>query len=317
MLYLCAKDGIAMPFPNLTAEQVQQAVPDAANIVFLAKGGQKVVFSCTINRNPYALKLLQPHLRPLMQEQNGDASPEPVSIDDVTARAQREVATMKECDTPHLVKIGPIEMRTIQIEEEDLLCFSEELIDGFPLSKLLKQGIPLPPTEVIELGQNVATAIGALWHKRKIHRDIKPSNIMRRRDGGFVLLDLGLVFDLNDESYSVGPVGTHMYFSPEQMDFANRRQVLDFRSDLFSLGITMYQMATGSHPFVTNANTSWDVVNNIRNLQPPSPRQVKADIPEGLSDTIMRLLGKRPSLRFRSIDKLQQALSDTTPQGGK
>lgn len=301
-----------MPFPNLTAELVQQAVPDASNIVYLDRGGQKVVFSCTINGNPYALKILQPHPHPL----NGDASTDPVSIDDVTARAHREVATMKECDTPYLVKIGPIEMRTIQIDEEDLLCFSEELIDGQPLNKLLKQSGPLASADVIQLGQNIATAIGVLWQKSKIHRDIKPGNIMRRQSGGFVLLDLGLVFDLNDESYSIGPVGTHIYFSPEQMDFANRRQVLDFRSDLFSLGITMYQMATGIHPFVANATSSWDVVNHIRNLQPSPPNQVKADISEALSDIIMRLLGKRPSLRFRSIDKLQHALADAAALGG-
>lgn len=306
-----------MPFPNLTAQQVQQAVPDASNIVYLDKGGQKVVFSCTINGSPYALKILQPNPQPLMQQQNSDVSADPVSIDDVTARAQREVATMKECDTPHLVKIGPIEMRTIQIEREDLLCFSEELIEGLPLNKLLSQSGPISPAEVIQLGQNIATAIDVLWRKSKIHRDIKPGNIMRRRSGGFVLLDLGLVFDLNDESYSIGPVGTHIYFSPEQMDFANRRQVLDFRSDLFSLGITMYQMATGIHPFVANAKTSWDVVNHIRNLQPPPPRQINVDIPETLSDIIMRLLGKRPSLRFRSIDKLQRALTDAASAGGR
>ncbi len=301
-----------MPFSNLTAQQVQQVVPEAKNIVYLDRGGQKVVFSCTINGIPYALKILQPHLQPL----NGDASVDPVSIDDVTARAHREVATMKECDTPYLVKIGPIEMRTIQIDGEELLCFSEELIDGLPLNKLLNQSGPLASVEVIQLGQNIAAAIGALWRKSKIHRDIKPGNIMRRRTGGFVLLDLGLVFDLNDESYSIGPVGTHIYFSPEQMDFANRRQVLDFRSDLFSLGITMYQMATGIHPFVANATTSWDVVNHIRNLQPSSPHQVKAVIPEALSDIIMRLLGKRPSLRFRTIDKLQDALADVAAMGG-
>ncbi len=306
-----------MPFPNLTAQQVQQAVPDASDVAYLDRGGQKVVYRCTINGRPFVLKILQPHLRPLAMGQAGDAGGDPISIDDVTARAQREVATMKECDTPYLVKIGPIEMRTVQIGGEDLLCFSEEMVEGDPLNKLLRQNGPLPPLEVIELGQNIATAIGALWRQSKIHRDIKPGNIMRRRAGGFVLLDLGLVFDLNDESYSVGPVGTQIYFSPEQMDFANRRQVLDFRSDLFSLGTTMYQMATGMHPFLANASSSWDVVNNIRNLHPQTPHQVKADIPEALSDIIMRLLGKRPSLRYRNIDKLQQALADAVAEGGR
>jgi eukaryotic-like serine/threonine-protein kinase len=306
-----------MPFPNLTDQQVQQAVPDATNVAYLDKGGQKIVYSCTINGRPYVLKILQPHLRSLTQGQSGDLGGDPLSLDDVTARAQREVATMKECDTPHLVKIGPIEMRTIQIDSEDLLCFSEEKIDGDALNKWLSQNGPLPPAEVIELGQNIAAAIDALWQRSKIHRDIKPGNIMRRRTGGFVLLDLGLVFDLNDASYSVGPVGTQIYFSPEQMDFANRRQVLDFRSDLFSLGITMYQMATNIHPFAANASNSWDVLNNIRNLQPPPPRQVKADIPEILSDIIMRLLGKHPALRFRSIQRFRQALANAGSAGGR
>jgi len=306
-----------MAFPNLTAQQVQQAVPDAAGIKYLERGGQKVVFSCTVSGMPYALKILQPHPRPLLIEHSGDLGADPISIDDVTARAQREVATMKQCDTPYLVKIGPIEMRTIQIDGEDLLCFSEELIDGLPLNKLLRQHGPLSPADVIELGQNVATAIAALWQQSKIHRDIKPGNIMRRREGGFVLLDLGLVFDLNAESYSEGPVGTHIYFSPEQMDFANRRQVLDFRSDLFSLGTTMYEMVTGVHPFAANAGSSWDVLNNIRNLQPQPPRQVKPDIPDPLSNIVMRLLGKRPSLRYRSIDRFQRALADAIAEGGE
>lgn len=305
-----------MPFPNLTPDEVQQAVPDAANIQFLGRGGQKVVFSCTIGGERYALKILQPNVQRLGQPAGPDPSAELLPLDDVTARAQREVATMKECNTPHLVKIGPIEMRNVQIGGEELLCFSEELIDGLPLNTLLQQRGPLPAAEIIRLGQHAATAIGVLWQRGKIHRDIKPGNIMRRHVGGFVVLDLGFVFDLNDQSFSLGPVGTQVYFSPEQMDFANRRQVLDFRSDLFALGITMYQMATRVHPFVANANSSWDVFNNIRNLQPLPPRQINGAIPESVSDIILRLLGKRPSLRYRSIERLQQALAEAAAEGG-
>lgn len=308
-----------MPFPNLDASEVQRAVPDAANVAYLASGGQKVVFTCTIGGSHYVLKLLQPNLRPLSPPIAGSAhaSEDPISLDDVTARAQREVQTMKECNCPHLVKIGPIEMRTVNVAGEDLLCFSEELVDGLPLNALLRQNGPLAVAAVVRLGQNMALAIEALWRRQKIHRDIKPGNIMwRRTNGEFVLLDLGLVFDLNDDSYSLGPVGTHIYFSPEQMDFANRRQVLDFRSDLFALGITMYEMATARHPFIANARTSWDVMNQIRNVQPAPPHRVRTEIPVELSDIIMRLLGKRPSLRFRTIAKLQQALADVASSTG-
>lgn len=308
-------DDAFMPFPKLTDTEVQQAVPEVANVRYLDKGGQKVVFACTIGGQPYVLKILQPNPRPIA-DLDADISGQLVSLDDVTARARREVATMKQCDSPHLVKIGPVELRSVKVGAEDLICFSEELIDGEPIKNLLKPNLPgLSPQDLVQLGLHVADAIDALWRLQKIHRDIKPGNIMRRKNGEFVVLDMGLVFDLNDESWSMGPVGTHIYFSPEQMDFTNRRQVLDFRSDLFSLGITMYQLATGVHPFMSGAQNSWDVLNNIKNKNPDLPNSLNKALPEPLSEIIMRLLAKRPALRYRRIAMLVDALSNALQQG--
>lgn len=306
-----------MPFPQLTAAEVKQAVPEADDVRFLDRGGQKVVFACKIGAQPYVLKFLRPNPRPL-SNQDPDASVQSVSLDDVTARARREVATLKQCDTPYLVKIGPIELRTVKIVNEDLLCFSEEFIDGATIKNLIKPNqSSLTSEELVKLGLHVAEAIEALWAHRKIHRDIKPQNIMRRTaDESFVVLDMGLVFDLNDESWSMSPVGTLIYFSPEQMDFSNRRQVLDFRSDLFSLGVTMYQLATGVHPFVGNAQNSWEVLNNIKNRQPDAPHVLQPGIPEPLSEIILRLLAKRPALRYRRISMLREALSNALQPGG-
>lgn len=306
-----------MPFPQLTEDEIKAAVPEASDVKYLDKGGQKVVFSCTLRGQPYVLKFLRPNPRPLA-DQDPDASVQQVSLDDVTARARREVATMKQCDSPYLVKIGPVELRSVRIGNEDLICFSEELVNGQPIKKLLKPNQPgMTPTELVKLGLHVADAIDVLWKHDKIHRDIKPGNIMQRATGDFVVLDMGFVFDLNDESWSMGPVGTPIYFSPEQMDFSNRRQILDFRSDLFSLGVTLYQMATGVHPFIGSAQTSWEVMTNIKNVQPPVPNTLQASIPEALSDVIMRLLAKRPALRYRKIEMLQQALRKSLPEGGK
>jgi len=306
-----------VPLPNLSATDVQTALPEVGNVVPLDKGGQKVVFSCTIDGTPYALKFMRPSLHQL-GNQDEDASELPVPLDDVTARAQREVATMKQCDSPYLVKIGPIELRRLTINGEDLLCFSEELIDGQSIKKLLKPNQPgLSAEGVVDLGLHIADAIDAIWTHQKIHRDIKPGNIMRRTSGEFVLLDMGFVFDLNDESWSMGPVGTLIYFSPEQMDFSNRRQVLDFRSDLFSLGLTMYQLATGVHPFIGDAQNTWDVLNRIKNAQPEDPRTFNSNLPEGLSEIILRLLAKRPALRYRKMSMLQDALKTALGEGGK
>jgi len=224
---------------------------------------------------------------------------------------------MMQCASPHLVKIGPIDLRAVRIGADDLLCFSEERIQGQPIKNLLRPNQRgMSNEDLVKLGLNVGDAIEALWEHGKIHRDIKPGNIMRRDDGGeFVVLDMGLVFDLNDESWSMSPVGTLIYFSPEQMDFANRRQVLDFRSDLFSLGVTMYQLATGVHPFMGNAQNTWDVLNNIKNLHPVPPNALQPDMPEPLSEVIMRLLAKRPALRYRRVSMMRDALSASLAEG--
>jgi serine/threonine-protein kinase len=305
-----------MPFPHLTEDEINAAVPEASDVKYLDRGGQKVVYSCTFGGQSFVLKFLRPNPRPLA-DQDPDESVQQVSLDDVTARARREVATMKQCDSPYLVKIGPVELRSVKIGNEELICFSEELVSGQPIKKLLKPNQPgMTPPELVKLGLHVADAIDVLWKHDKIHRDIKPGNIMQRVTGDFVVLDMGFVFDLNDESWSMGPVGTPIYFSPEQMDFSNRRQILDFRSDLFSLGVTLYQMATGVHPFIGSAQTSWEVMTNIKNVQPPAPHTLQASLPETLSDVIMRLLAKRPALRYRKIEMVQHALRESLPEGG-
>jgi serine/threonine-protein kinase len=133
---------------------------------------------------------------------------------------------------------------------------------------------------------------------------------MRRKSNGeFVLLDAGLVFDLAAETVSVGPVGTCPYFSPEQFDFNNRRTVMDFRSDLFSLGVTMYELLTGSHPFWEKGDSYATLYNKIATIpaQPPSERRT---VPDALNEIILRLLGKSPHLRYRRCQLLLDALEE-------
>ena len=303
-----------MSFPDLTVEQIAKALPEAKNISYLNRGGQKVVFVGEMDGVKYALKFLRPAPHSFTATDPTKAA-EDVSVDDVTARAHREVETMRQCNTPHLIKPGPIGIKTVEVNGESLLFYTEEFIDGETLHEYLKRVGPLPIPDLIRLAAEVAQAVGALWAFEKIHRDIKPGNIMRRRDGSYVLLDMGFVFDLNDDSYSIGPVGTMVFFSPEQTDFANRRTILDFRSDLFSLGMTLYIMATGQHPFAINAKNSFDVMVNIQKQQPNPPQKARADLPIEFCDILVRLLAKRPSLRYRKISMLLNALA-AVPMGG-
>ncbi len=229
-----------MAKPSLTIDEVQRIVPQATDIELVDDtSGQKLVFSGVIEGNRYALKFMKPN-----PQLTGDGSLTE-RLDDVTVRAQREVETMGQCQTPYLVKIGPIGLETVGTDGEPIIYFSEEFIEGENLKQYLQSNGRLSASDLVRLGHQMSEAIDSLWQHRKIHRDIKPGNIMKRSSNGdFILLDMGLVFDFENESISLGPVGTRIYFSPEQMDFANRRQIMDFRSDLFSLGIVMYEMYT-------------------------------------------------------------------------
>lgn len=293
-----------MASPTLQSSDVLAILPSAQNIVHVGDGGQKRVFRAEIKSITYAIKFL----RPTVQQVATSAVADDMSVvDDVTARATREVETLGQCTTPYLVKPGPIGLTVVEVKGEKLLYFTEEFIDGDALTALLRTHDLLNPQELVKLGTHVTLAIQELWGLHKIHRDVKPGNIMRRKTGDFVLLDMGLVFDLDDRSFSLGPVGTFAYFSPEQMDFKNRRSVLDSRSDMFSLGIVLYQMATGQHPFAAGAANSWEVLTNIQTMIPVPPKQLRADLPDELNSIILRLLGKRPALRYRSPNMLLDA----------
>ncbi len=297
-----------MASPTLSPADVRAILPHAQHIIHLSDGGQKRVFRAEINGMAYAIKFMRPTIQ---QVATSEAAEDNSIIDDVTARATREVETLQQCSTPYLVKPGPIGLTEAQVNGERLLYFTEEFIDGEPLNELLRKNGPLSLPELVELGTHATLAIQELWSLEKIHRDVKPGNIMQRRvSGEFVLLDMGLVFDLDDRSFSLGPVGTTAYFAPEQVDFRNRRSVLDFRSDTFSLGIVLYQMATRVHPFFAGANSSWEVLTNIQTITPAPPKQLRPDLPDALNTIIMRLLGKRPALRYRTPKMLLDALKN-------
>lgn len=299
-----------MSCPDLKVEDVQEIFTDANDIELLDRGGQKIVFTGVFSGTKYALKFMKP-------ESNATDLEEQDFLDSVMARAEREVETMRQCMCAHLVKMGPVGLKTCTIGNSTILYYSEEYIEGSNLKQYFRSNGVFSVDDLILLGIHISDAISELWQFAKIHRDIKPGNIMRKSDGGsFVLLDMGLVFDLQDQSLSIGPVGTPLYVSPEQLDFNNRRSIMDFRSDLFSLGIVLYQMSTGQHPFTANgAISNWQVMGNIKTLIPPSPNSLRDEIPAKLSDVIMRLLAKRPALRYRSIEQFQKALNEVQAEG--
>ncbi len=299
-----------MVAPQISAEDVARISPDLQNVQFLAQGGQKTVFSCEIEGEPYVIKIL------LVEEStsgNGQLVTQVADrLSEVASRALREISTMEQIDTPTLVKLGPIRLTPIVINGQQLIYYTEERINGVDLQTLLSERGYLAIEEIKRLGCDIVTAIDSLWQRQIIHRDIKPGNIMQKSDtSGFVLLDLGIVFDLDDISLTPTPciVGTLGYHSPEQLRYEERRS-LDFRSDLFSLGIVLYESTTGINPFTQNCRGREQIMQNTIQLNPQEPLSIRQDTPNALNATIMKMIQKRPYLRYNNCSELIRHLQN-------
>lgn len=157
---------------------------------------------------------------------------------------------------------------------------------------------PLPAAEVARLGAAVASALHALHRQNVLHLDLKPSNVLFRPSGEAVLVDFGLARhlqlpDLVEEEFHA-PVGTGAYISPEQV--RGRRD--DPRSDLFALGVVLYQLATGTLPF--GSPTTRAAFARRLYLDPRPPRSLNPEVPEWLQEVILRCLEPRAGDRYAS-----------------
>jgi eukaryotic-like serine/threonine-protein kinase len=183
-----------------------------------------------------------------------------------------------------------------------------ERIEG-PSLKSSFDAAPLPLDEVVETGSRVAEALHDLHRQQVIHLDIKPSNVVMRPDGSAVLIDFGLsrhdqLPDLLQEGFRL-PLGTGPYMSPEQVQFVRS----DPRSDIFALGVMLYQFTTGVRPF--GAPTTVHGLRKRLYVDPVPPRSLRADCPPWLQEIILKCLEVHADKRYRSAAQL--ALDLQTP----
>ncbi len=154
-------------------------------------------------------------------------------------------------------------------------------------------------------------ALNILWCKNTVHRDIKPGNIMIRPSLKPVILDLGIAKQLDKESLTatcqmIGPC-TLIYASPEQLE--NKKELIGPRTDMFSLGVVLFILATGKHPFDLQGNKSvGQIVDSILQDDPPEPEDLNQDISTKFSKFIIKLLQKQPFQRFRNHQPAIEAL---------
>ena len=227
--------------------------------------------------------------------------PENVAGDAETlARFTREARAVAALNHPHIVTIHSTE------EVDGLQFITMELVEGRTLDKLIP-AIGVSLAQFFNMSTAIAEALAAAHQKRITHRDLKPGNVMVTESGLVKVLDFGLARGGADENADdqltlmtqAGTVlGTAPYMSPEQ---AEARPV-DPRSDIFSLGIVMYEMATGSRPF--KGDTRPSLMLSILRDHPSAVSEIRRDFPDGVAQLIGRCLEKNPRDRIQTTPEI-------------
>jgi len=225
------------------------------------------------------------------------------------ARFRREAKALAQLDHPNIVTIYSVE------ESDGVHFLTMQLVDGQGLDRLIPQdGLPLG--RIVEIGNALAEALAAAHEKGIVHRDLKPANVMVSHDGLVKVLDFGLAKDIrtskhndatltSDSRTQVGVVmGTPAYMSPEQTS----GRPLDHRTDIFSLGVMLHEMATGARPF--EGNSSAELASAILRDTPAAVTDLRADLPADLARIIRRCLEKDPQHRVQTARDVSNEFRD-------
>jgi serine/threonine-protein kinase len=195
--------------------------------------------------------------------------------------------------------------RALEVSREGATCYlAMEYAPGVTLQQLIQERGPLPVGQALAIAAQVADGLQAAHERRIVHRDIKPQNIMVAADGSVKVMDFGIARagDLSGVTRSGVFVGTLLYASPEQAD----GRLVDIRSDIYALGVTLYQMLAGETPF--NADTPWGLLRQHRENTPPPLRGRRGDVPAAVEAIVGRALAKAPAQRFQIPAEMAAAL---------
>jgi serine/threonine protein kinase len=179
-----------------------------------------------------------------------------------------------------------------------------EYIEGETFEQMVQRRGPIPGNEAVPLFRQALLGIGYAHRMGVIHRDIKPSNIMLNKQGIVKVMDFGIakVLGARGMTKTGTQMGTAFYMPPEQV--LNRG--VDIRSDIYSLGVTLYEMLTANVPF--NGDSDYQIMTDHVNAPPPLPTKFYPYIPLGMQNAVLKALEKKPDSRFQTVEEFGAAL---------
>lgn len=218
------------------------------------------------------------------------------------SRFLREEEIGRRLDHPYLLKFFAVERRSRPY-------LVTEFLRGHTLAEMLKEMRPLPEADALRLAGRICEALAHMHGHRVIHRDLKPQNVMICPDGSIRILDFGIARSTGRRFTFAGftpAMGTPEYMAPEQV--SGRRG--DERTDIYTLGVMLYEMVTGEIPFAAADGDVFAAMDARVTGDPPAPRRVRRGLSEQVEEIILHAMEREPRKRYQSVAALKEELDD-------
>ncbi len=215
-------------------------------------------------------------------------------------RFQREALSATSLNHPNIVSIFDVG----EDEEDGLQYIVMEYVKGMTLKQYIVEYAPLAPTRCVEIMTQLTSAIGMAHQNQIIHRDIKPQNILMDEDGNVKITDFGIAMALTATSFTKtnSVLGTVHYLSPEQA----RGGIATKKSDIYSLGIVLYELLTGELPF--SGESAVSIALKHLQAETPSVKAVVPSIPQSLENVVIKATAKEVRHRYFTVEKMREDL---------